>query len=326
LAVVTDLLLTDTGDIYYSDDFSIIDTGPLARQNMVRFLRSEASDVPLNPAMAFGILDYAGMPNTRESANIIRDDFMEKTSILEAFREYTIDADIYPSDIDELQMEVKIADVEGLISTIEAPILFQNGFVSNIPSAFETDTYDTTTALNVVERVTLVSRTNEIPVKYLPQNDEIVIFSSSAEPVIDSDGNLTDLQSVTGNLSLTSTTVTIADEVPALDGKEIDEYVFSVSGVFLNQVEDIPESSYEFTADDDGTIQFDQVYSDLDYTVNYHDTVALVSEIKEVEIELPPPQDLIFPYSVENRRYSFVLDRYLAAGTYVIQYRASAPA
>ncbi len=325
--VLADLRLTETGDLFFGDDLAIIEGTELVQQNLLKFLRSEPVDVPLNPSMSFGLIDYAGLPNTRSSADIIKNDFLEKVSILEAFAEYTVDVDIFPTDLTELMMEVSILGSEGIAQTIAAPILTQNGFIASIPTTFETNIYDTSRSITVVERVTLLETSDKIRVKYDPDPDDISVYANTAEPDIDEEGNLTDLQTISGTLTLTGVAVSFDEELTELVAKQVDDYIFTVSGTILSEVDEEPDT-YEFVvqSEDKYDVVFGVAHPTLGYIVNYEDTVAIATGVAIRDIELPRPEDLLFPYSIENRLYSIELDRFLDAGTYIVQYRASAVA
>jgi hypothetical protein len=330
MAVVTDLRLTDTGDLFYDSDLLVIEGTDLVQQNMMKFLRSETSDVPLNPSMAFSFIDYAGLPNTRDTADLIKNDFLDKTSVLDSFSEYNVDVDIWPiggtkAMPEDLQMEITILGEETAPVVLHAPILLQNGFVTSLPSSYDVKIYDPEETVNVIERITLSEKTNRIPVKYQAQIDEFLIFAVADEPDVDEEGNLSNLITISGALSPTSVDVDLDSEIPALSGNRVFDSVFSVSGVILTEVEDTP-GTYEYVenTDDKLDLTFGVVHSVLDYDIRYDDVVALAESLIETDIEIPRPDDLSFPYSVENKLYYVALNTYLDPGTYVIQYRASA--
>ena len=175
--VVTDLLLTATGDLAFNSDLAIVEGLDLAYQNMLRFIRSDPEDLLIGTSMSFGIGDYAGLPNTRTSADIIRDDFLDKVSSLEAFEHYDIDVEVYPTDVKELKMEISMREPEGGGELVLAGnVLHENGFMQ-IPNRFETNIYDTSRSESIVEIITLEERTDKIRTKYRPEISSFVMFN-----------------------------------------------------------------------------------------------------------------------------------------------------
>jgi len=200
--VLADILLSDTGDIAFNGDLIIVEGLNLVYQNMLRFLRSEAEDVPTDPSMAFGIRDYLGLPNTKASAEIIRSDFLDKISFLDAFSEHIIDVDVYPTDIKDLKMEITIEeqDNKGESLVIAGNILMNNGFIQNIPHKFNSDIYDTSSTVTIIETVTITERDNKIRVKYNPDISSVLVFNSTDAVTVNEEDIVTNLQTISGTI------------------------------------------------------------------------------------------------------------------------------
>jgi len=339
--VLADILLSDTGDIAFNGDLIIVEGLNLVYQNMLRFLRSEAEDVPTDPSMAFGIRDYLGLPNTKASAEIIRSDFLDKISFLDAFSEHIIDVDVYPTDIKDLKMEITIEeqDNKGESLVIAGNILMNNGFIQNIPDKFNSDIYDTSSTVTIIETVTITERDNKIRVKYNPDISSVLVFNSTDAVTVNEEDIVTNLQTISGTIVMAQEgidypsgtlvpqeflSISLDDEIPILKDEKIILSSFSVSGVTLTKT-GLDPSPYEYIEDsiDGFDLTFGDTHEALGYVIDYEDIIIRATGIVETERELPPPEYLAFSFATENVVHDIILERYLNPGTYIIQYRTS---
>jgi len=112
--IASDIALDQRGDFLVTDNGIETVTGDaLVIQYLKTLLRSDPGDISAAPAFGLGLKDLASLPNTRQVADILKEEMTDAFQTLPGAELYTIVPSIYPTGARSIAVELSIFTPEG---------------------------------------------------------------------------------------------------------------------------------------------------------------------------------------------------------------------
>jgi len=323
MALTVDISLSVTGDLLFEDsDISLVYDDSLAVQLFKLMFRSQYGDFGRFPHIGMNIKDFMQRQNTKENADELKERIYGAVEGNDFLTSYSMLVDIYPTDVDDLKMEMTLINPEEQPIDLSMGIDLVHGSTTGLA---EYTLADHNIYINEIatrtEKIKLDEATNTFRLQFRPYytgNDEynIKIYNANEFVLDEEDQTVDEIVTVT------------SDEIAAgeFDFKNTDMYTNVLSQktvvvLYMNDVEidhiEVEDNNWVYEINDD---LLEELGEDDEAVLSvYYTNATTTGVLSKANARLISPQ-AIAPSLEDNFTYDIRAKRTLSAGLYFVTY------